>query len=132
MIRNACVLLMGTLGLTVVLGGVGADEKQPSIQEIMKAVGAKDGLCARCNQAAKGEKWADAQKLGKQLAECGLNLTKTKCPKGDAASWEKLTKQYCEQAAAIAKAADNKDAKAFNEAIGAFVKSCKACHDAHK
>lgn len=109
-----------------------AEEKTPTVKQVMKAVAGKNGLCAQCNTAAKAEKWEDAQKLAKQLTECCAALPKNKCPKGDADSWAKLTKQYAEQGAAINKAAADKDSKAFTSAIKSFTGSCKACHDAHK
>lgn len=132
MVRKFGAVLAGLAMLVVCLAVDAADEKAPTIKEVMKAVSAKDGLCAKCNAAAKGEKWEDAQKLAKELTACGAALGKNKCPKGDAESWAKLTKQYAEQSEAIKKAADAKDSKAFSEAIGTFTKSCKACHDAHK
>ena len=132
MLRKFVLAFVGAVAMTLVLGSVGAEEKTPSIKDVMKTVAGKEGLCAKCNTAAKGEKWEDAQKLAKSLAECGVNLTKTKCPKGDAKSWEKLTKQYCEDAAAVSKAAEKKDGKEFATAIKTFTGSCKTCHDAHK
>jgi hypothetical protein len=132
MLRKFALVFTGAVMVTLVLGSVAAEEKTPAVKEIMKSVAGKEGLCAKCNTAAKGEKWEDAQKLAKSLAECGVALTKTKCPKGDADSWTKLTKQYCADAAAVSKAAEKKDSKEFASAIGTFTKSCKGRHDAHK
>jgi cytochrome c556 len=132
MLRKFVLVFACAVGTTLVLGQVGAEEKAPGIKEIMKTVAGKEGLCAKCNAAAKGENWDDAQKLARSLAECGVKLTKTKCPKGDAESWEKLSKKYCADAAAVSKAAEKKDTKEFAAAIGTFTKSCKGCHEAHK
>jgi hypothetical protein len=131
MVRKLGAVVAG-LAVVVLCLSAGADEKTPTIKEVMKSVAGKEGLCAKCNTAGKGEKWEDAQKLAKQLSECGVALTKTKCPKGDADSWKKLTKAYCENTAAVKKAADDKDTKAFGAAIKTFTGSCKGCHDAHK
>lgn len=109
-----------------------ADEKAAPIKTVMKTVAGKEGLCAKCNAAGKDAKWEDAQKYAKQLTDCCANLPKNKCPKGDAESWAKLSKQYAEQAAAINKAATDKNAEAFGKAIKTFTSSCKTCHDAHK
>lgn len=114
------------------LSGGAADEKGPTAKDVMKAVAGKTGLCAKCAGAAKAANWDDAQKFAKQLNECGLALTKVPCPKGDAKSWEKLTKEYCGQTAAVSKAAQAKDAEAFGAAVKTFTSSCKTCHDAHK
>ncbi|MBN9117919.1 MAG: hypothetical protein J0I06_01925 [Planctomycetes bacterium] len=113
MLRKFVLAFVGALAATLVLGHATAEDKAPTIKDVMKSVAGKEGLCAKCNAAAKGEKWEDAQKLSKELAECAVALTKTKCPKGDAKSWEKLTKQYCEQAAAVSKAAEKKDGKDY-------------------
>lgn len=132
MVRKYGTLLAGLAVLALCLTGTGAEDKTPPIKDVMKAVAGKDGLCGKCNTAAKADKWEDAQKLAKELAECGAALAKNKCPKGNGDSWTKLSKQYAEQTAAVQKAATAKDAKAFAAAITAFTGSCKACHDAHK
>ncbi|MBA4189833.1 MAG: hypothetical protein C0467_17765 [Planctomycetaceae bacterium] len=132
MVRKLGAMLAGFGMVAVCLAVNAADDKSPSTKEIMKAVSSKEGFCGKCVAAAKGEKWEDAQKFAKQLVECAAALPKNKCPKGDAESWAKLTKEYAEQAAAISKAAEAKDAKEFGAAVKTFTSSCKACHDAHK
>src|SRR5262249_16002928 len=115
MLRKFGVVFGGGVAIVLGIGSAGADGKNPAIKEIMKAVGGtkaekkKDGLCSKCVTAGKGENWDDAQKFGKQLKECAAALPSNKCPKGEKESWEKLTKKYAEQAAAVAKAADDKD-----------------------
>ena len=49
--------------------------------------------------------------------------------KGDAASWEKLTKKYAESTKAALKATEDKDAKAVNKAL---MIDCMECHKAHR
>lgn len=132
MLRKAGLVFAGVVGLVLAMDAVAAEEKTPSIKQVMKAVAGKQGLCAKCGAAGKEMKWEDAQQLAKTLSDCCANLPKNKCPKGDAASWQKLSKQYADQAAAVSKAAQDKDAKAYSAALGAFTKSCKTCHDAHK
>ena len=129
---DGIVISEGLAMVALCLSVDAAEEKNPTVKEVMKAVAGKEGLCAKCNAAAKGEKWEDAQKLAKQLTDCCAALPKNDCPKGDAESWKKLTKQAAEQTEAIKKAADAKDSKEFATAIGAFTKSCGACHDAHR
>jgi len=132
MARKFGMVFAAMVAIVVGLGTLVAQDKNPTTKEIMKKVAGKEGLCAKCNMAAKGGQWENAQKLGTQLKECGAALAKAPCPKGDAKSWEKLTKQYAEQTVAISKAADAKDAKSFEASIKTFTSSCKACHDAHK
>jgi hypothetical protein len=132
MLRKFGAVFAGLAVVALCLSGNAADEKAPAIKDVMKTVAGKDGLCGKCAGAAKAENWEEAQKLAKKLNECGVALTKTSCPKGDAESWKKLTKQYCEQTAAVNKAATDKDPKAFGAAIKTFTGSCKGCHEAHK
>jgi cytochrome c556 len=132
MVRKFGAVLAGLVVIVVCLSVDAADEKTPTTKQVMKTVAGKEGLCAKCNAAGKDAKWEDAQKYAKQLSECCANLPKNKCPKGDAESWEKLSKQYAEQAAAINKAASDKDAEKFGQAIKTFTTACKTCHDAHK
>jgi hypothetical protein len=132
MVRKFVAMFIGLSVVALCLAVHAAEDKTPAIKDVMKAVAGKEGLCTKCNAAAKGEKWEDAQKLSKKLIECGKALVKNKCPKGYAESWTKLTKQYSEQTVAINKAAEDKDSKAFSKAIGAFTGSCRTCHDAHK
>ncbi|MBP3954315.1 hypothetical protein J8F10_03265 [Gemmata sp. G18] len=129
--------LFAALGMTAVLLAYGsvtaspaADEKLPDISEIMKKGHNKtEGYVAKINAAVKDGKWEDAQKYAKTLAFFGENLGKNKPPKGDAASWKKLTDKYAESTKAALKATDDKDAKALKAALNI---NCKACHDAHK
>jgi Skp family chaperone for outer membrane proteins len=110
-----------------------ADEKVPSIEDIMKKVPhPKKGLAAKTVEAVKADKWEDAQKMATELKTFGEALGKNKVPKGDAKSWEKLCKEFADQMSDIEKGAKAKDAAAVTKAEGAFRKSCKACHDAHK
>jgi len=134
MIRKFGALLTGFAVAALCVAVDAADEKKPpTIKEVMKAVAAKEtGLCGQCAAAAKAEKWEDAQKLAKKMAECASALPKNKCPLGDAESWAKLTKQYAAQAEAVSKAAESKDTEKFNDALKTFTGSCKACHEAHR
>ncbi|HEY3787250.1 MAG TPA: cytochrome c [Urbifossiella sp.] len=137
MVRKAGLTFAGTLALMIALGAASADDKKtPTTKMIMKTLfGAPKGemnLCQKCVAAGKGEKWDEAQKYAKTLADLGASLPKNPCPRGDADSWEKLTKQFAEQTKAIAKAADDKDSKEFEEATGKFTKACGACHMAHR
>lgn len=117
----------------LVLTGLGtAQDKGPAAKDVMKAIAGKTGLCAKCNAAGKAGNWEDAQKLAKQLNECGVAFTKSPCPRGDAKSWEMLTKAFSENTAAINKAAEAKDSEGFAKAIKTFVGACEACHTAHK
>jgi cytochrome c556 len=62
---------------------------------------------------------------------CGA-LPKNECPKGNAASWAKLTKQCADDAKSLDLAAGKKDKTAALAAWGKLNKGCQACHDEHR
>jgi hypothetical protein len=133
------VILAGALGLMAVVlaAGTGAraedkkDDKLPTISEIMKKGHDKtDGYIAKIRSAAKDGKWEDAQKYAKTLAFFGENLGKNKPTKGDAESWEKLTKKYAENTKLALKGTEDKDVKTVNKALGGI--NCGECHKVHK
>lgn len=133
MLRKFGAVFAGFAVMVACVAVDAADEKAAPTKTVMKTLFAKEtGLCGKCAAAGKGEKWDDAQKLAKTLSECAANLPKNKCPKGDAESWAKLTKEFAELADAVNKAAESKDKDKFAAAIKAFTGTCKTCHDAHK
>ena len=134
LIRSAMFAGLGMIGLLVSYGAaVSADDKLPDIGEIMKK-GHKgtDSYLAKLKGEAKDGKWEEASKDSKSLVAFGEALGKNKAPKGDAKSWESLTKKYADNTVAVQKAADAKDAKGVETAIGAITKSCGECHKSHK
>jgi cytochrome c556 len=133
--QKAGLVFGGMVALVLAFGTASAEEKSPSIKQIMQTVAGvkkEKGLCGKCSDAAKAEKWDDAQKLAKALNECCASLPKHPAPKGDEKKWEELAKKFAEQAQVIAKATDEKDPKAVSEAIGAFTKACGTCHMSFK
>jgi cytochrome c556 len=132
MVRKIALALAMLVAVGFAVSTSAQDKKTPSSKEIMKKVNGKTGLCAKCGELSKTEKWEDALKTAKDLKEMGEALGKNKPKKGEAESWEKLTKAYAEQTAAIFKAVEAKDADKVKSAIGAFTKGCKTCHDSHK
>ena len=127
--------LMAAVGMAVLSAGVLAgDEKEKtySIEEIMKRhTGAKSLLKGVGVQVKEG-KWEEAKDGAKMLKAFGESLGKNKPPKGEETSWKKLTEQYKENTAAVAKAVDKKDAKGATDALGKIGKSCMGCHKMHK
>lgn len=125
------------LGMVALLGSYGvatsADDKLPDIAQIMKKGHAKtDGFITKIREAAKAEKWEDAQKFAKDFNTLGEALGKNKAPKGDEKSWKTLTDKYVASTKAVVEGADKKDAKAVNAGLGAIGGSCGGCHKAHK
>ncbi len=137
MVRKlVAVCVVAALTVAVSVGSQkDGEEKTPTTKEIMQKVnGKKDapGLCKRCAEAGKAEKWEDAQKTAKELMDLGKVIHKNKPPKGDAESWEKMTKKFAENTKAILEASEKKDVKAHAAAIKAFTDSCMACHMEHR
>lgn len=129
--------VFAALGTVVMLATYGvantADDKLPTIKEIMgKGHKGTDAYIAKIKTDAKDGKWDDAKDYAKSLVAFGEALGKNKPPKGEAESWEKLTKKYLDNTKTVAKAVDDKDAGATNKALGAITKSCGECHSAHK
>ena len=107
------------------------DDKLPDISEIMKKGHAKsDGYITKIRTAVKSQNWDDAQKYAKDFAILGEALGKNKPPKGEARSWEALTKKYADNTKLVLKGTENKDAKTVNKGLGGI--NCAECHKAHK
>jgi hypothetical protein len=111
------------------------DKKDPTIKEIMtKAHKGGDSLIQTVGKELKAgdPDWADIQKKTKQLVELGTSLGKNEPPKGEQKSWEKLTKQYLENAKALNTAVEKKDKKDALAAHKKLTGMCATCHKAHK
>jgi cytochrome c556 len=128
------ILLSGCAlaALTVFALSGRAEEKKATVKEVMKKLPGKEGIVPKAATLGKEEKWDDAAKLAKDIKEYGEALGKNKPKKGDAESWEKLTKKYAETTAAISTAIDKKDSKALADSAKTFGGMCKSCHDSHK
>ena len=132
--------LAGVLGLMAVVlaggaGGVRAEDKKeekvPTVKEIMqKGHKGTDAYIGKLKKLAKDEKWDDAKEISKTLAFFGENIGKNKPTKGDADSWEKLSKKYAESTKAAHKAVEDKDAKGLDKALNSI--NCMECHKVHR
>ena len=137
LIRSALFASFGMLAVFVCYGAAAnaSDQKDdlPDISEIMKKGHHKtDGYLARIKASAKEGKWEDASKDAKSLILLGDALGKNKPPKGEAKSWETLTKKYQANTVAVEKAVAGKDVKGVDATVGAIQKSCGECHSQHK
>ncbi len=134
--RKLVVFGAGLLGLAMVAGlGAAQKDKVPGVDEIMdKAHHSKKGLKVQIDQEAKKPKpdWDAIQKKSKEYAEVLAFLPKNDPPKGDKKSWEKLAKDFLEDAKALDEAAKKKNAKGLVEASKKLGGKCDACHDAHQ
>lgn len=109
------------------------DDKVPTIKEIMtQGHKGTDAFLAKIKAEAKGAKWDDAVTHAKALSVFGEALGKNKPPKGSEESWKTLSDKYAKDTQAVLTAAEKKDAKGTNAALGAIGASCGGCHKAHK
>lgn len=130
--------VFAALGLIATMATYGAaasaddkSDKLPTIKEIMdKGHKGSDAYLAKIKGDAKDGKWDEAKDYAKTLVVFGEALGKNKPPKGEDASWEKLTKKYAESTKAVLKAVEAKDAAATTKALGSI--NCGECHKAHK
>ena len=131
-------LLLGTaLALCLAAGAAEAQDEKPSpIKEIMvKLNKPSTGLLSNIHAELRSDTpaWAEIQPQAKEVAKLTATLGKYKPPKGDEASWAKLTKDFAANAAALDKAIaaqDQATAKAVFAKMGE--QACNACHKAHR
>src|SRR3954470_6330458 len=97
---NRLYVLAGALAVAVIVAGVRAEEdkkdkaEKPTIKKIMKDAHGGSGLRALIIKSLKEDDFATAGKAAKTWVELADTLAKSKPPKGEAASWKKLTDSY--------------------------------------
>ncbi len=112
-----------------------ADDKVPTIEDIMQAVNKKKGgLHSDVGAALKMSTvdWDTVQAKTKQYAAMADFLGKNDAPKGSKASWDKLTKMYADDAKALNAAAEKKDKATAMTTWNKLSRECMACHKAHR
>lgn len=120
--------------LVVSMYGIAADDKTPDIETVMKKVNGGKGLhkSVAADLKARTIDWAAVAKKTKEYSELASALGKNEPPKGEKKSWDKLTKEYADNAKALNTAAEKKDKSATAAAHAKFMRMCKPCHDTHK
>jgi cytochrome c556 len=121
--------------IVVIAGTALAQEKVPTIKEIMSKLNKPGGAYPTISKELKADDtdWAEVQDQAKSFTKLATLLGKNPPPKGDASSWGTLTKAYADNAQALEAAAAKKDKAAANSArekLGG--NSCRTCHKAHK
>jgi len=107
----------------------------PDIETIMKKVNAKKGglhAALMSDLKAGTVDWDAASKKSKEYYDLVSSLGKNDPPKGDKKSWEKLTKDYTDNAKTLADACEKKDKSGATGALGKISNSCMTCHRAHR
>lgn len=111
--------------------------KPPTVKEAMAKLNkGPTSLCPMLGKAIKAEapNWEEIQKESKQVLVLAEALVKNDPPRGEKASWDKLSKTYWANAKELDDAAQKKDK---NGATAAHAKlansaSCNGCHKAHR
>jgi cytochrome c556 len=129
-------LVLGLLAVMTDAGVVaGDDQPTPSSSDIMKKSHGKGGLRASLQKGLKANPvdWDKTQKDAKEYADLAAALGKNAPPKGEKASWDKLTKAFADTVKEVSTAADKKDAAATQSALGKInQQTCQSCHTAHR
>jgi cytochrome c556 len=128
--------LCAALGLVAVVMAlpVSADDKAPSIEEIMKKLHGKTGshkVVGKSLDAAELD-WEAIAKHAKIYADLSASLEKNTPEKGDKKAWDKLAQAYAKDAKALSEAAAKKDKEAAKAVFGRLKESCDACHENHR
>ena len=113
---------------------VTADDKAPSIEEIMKKLHGKAGshkVLGKGIDAAELD-WEAIGKHAKIYADLAASLDKNTPEKGDKKAWDKLSQAYAKDAKALSEAAAKKDKEAVKAVFGRLKESCDACHENHR
>ena len=112
-----------------------ADDKVPTIEDIMQAVNKKKGgLHTDVSAALKKSPvdWDMVQTKTKQYTAMADFLGKNDPPKGSKTSWAKLTKIYADDAKTLNDAAQKKDLATATATIKKLSGECMGCHRAHR
>lgn len=131
--RHRLVMLL-LAGAAVGLGGADA-EKDPDIKQIMQRVNKPTGLYFNLKKDLEDDDpmWADMRADAREVAQLVAALGKQTPPKGDKASWTKLTRAYADNAKGLYQAVSKKDKKAARAAIARMGgATCTNCHKAHR
>jgi cytochrome c556 len=76
--------------------------------------------------------WTEIQSQTKEYAALAAELKDAKPPKGDAASWAKLSQEFADTSKAMNDAAQKKDKANALAANNKLTNSCVACHKGHR
>jgi cytochrome c556 len=126
--------LLTLASLVVLVGAALAQDKVPTIKEIMTRVNKPGGLYPTISKELKADDtdWDEARAQSKAIAKMAAALGKNTAPMGDPLSWAKLTKEYADNARALDDAVAKRDKAAANAARARLGgEACKSCHKAH-
>jgi cytochrome c556 len=130
---------VGMLALVLACGlasrPAGAADESATPEVVMKKLFAgKNSANGVLKAELKGEKpdWAKVKKAAESFAKYGPALGKNDAPRGEKASWDKLTKALADASKELETAAKKEDLKSTRDVAKKIGTSCKSCHDSHK
>jgi hypothetical protein len=127
----ASVLLLPCSGA----GSRGDDPPPPPIKEVMGTLNKGPEALTSSIGRNLDKAMPDWRTLAKQCSEYIVNvkhLGKSVPPRGEPASWERLTRSYLDDAKAMDSAVKARDRKAALAAHQKIERDCARCHVAHK
>jgi cytochrome c556 len=116
-------------------GVILAQERAPSIKEIMARLNKPGGLYPTLSKELKSETvdWDEVRQQMHSFAKFAAELSKNSPPKGDPGSWNRLANQYAENARLAEQAAAKKDRGATKAALSRLGgTACETCHAEHR
>ncbi|WP_165071270.1 cytochrome c [Paludisphaera rhizosphaerae] len=134
LICGASLAVLIVAGLISARVDAAADDPA-SVEVVMKKLFAGKTAPAKSLQAAAksdSPDWAKVKEVSDLFSKYAPDLGKNDPPKGDKASWAKLTKALTDETKKLASAADKKDSGELKASAKAIGGSCKSCHDAHR
>lgn len=122
------LLYLATLALTLGFAAPASAQDEAAFKKLMKEAGGANG---RVRKALEGGKTDGVQKDAERIATLFTEMGKWWETKKvmDATKW---SKEASDAAQAVATAAKGSDLDKIKQAHGAFMKSCKSCHEAHR
>ena len=126
------MLLLASWGL-----GLGGAEpaKALDIKQIMQQANKPTGLYFNLKRDLEDDDpmWTEMRAEARELAQLASSLGKQTPPKGDKASWLKLTRAYADEAKGLYEAVLKKDRRAARAAVARMGgATCTACHKVHR
>jgi len=126
--------LAGAFALALTLGAATAkDDKKPeNIHDLMETAHGEDGLKDQISAANKKKELDKAKKPAEEWAKLAGLLSKFEPPKGDSASWKKLTAEYEKQVKDLAAAVKDEKPDDVTATLKSLSKGCTPCHMEHR
>jgi hypothetical protein len=128
------ILSLLLVGVGLNLGGAEPD-KAPDIKQIMQRANKPTGIYFNLKKDLEDDDpmWTEMRDEARELAQLIVALGKQTPPKGDKASWTKLTRAYADEAKGLYRAVAKQDRKAARAAVARMGgDNCKSCHQVHR